>query len=185
MILKCFKYNQYFVAMMNIINLARIKNIDGKFEKHHIIPRCFYKINKLDIDNSANNLVNLTVEEHRKVHQLLPLCANDEIATRLNRCKGLMNSTRWTGGHIDNVWKENISKAIKGKKHTFKDPDAISKIRSELAKKRINSNGGRWGYGIPGHPPTKGTKGMHWWTDGINNLLANECPEGFHKGRVK
>lgn len=66
MILECFEYNQHFVAMMNIINHARLCNVEGKFEKHHIIPRCFYKNKGLEVDNSSSNLVNLTIEEHKK-----------------------------------------------------------------------------------------------------------------------
>lgn len=170
--------------MMNIINLARIRNVYGNFERHHIIPRCFFKVNNLPVDNSDANLVNLTLEEHRKIHQLIPLCANDCIAARMNRCKGLMNGTRWTGGHIDDTWKENISKSQKGKKKVFKDPAAVSKMRSENAKKRIAKTGGYWGYSIPGHPATRGSKGMHWWTNGIDNILALECPNGYHRGRI-
>ena len=30
MILDVFEYNQHFVAMMNIINLAKIQNVEGK-----------------------------------------------------------------------------------------------------------------------------------------------------------
>lgn len=172
--------------MMNIINLARIRNVDGNFERHHIIPRCFFKVNNLPVDNSDANLVNLTVEEHRKVHQLIPLCANDCIATRMNRCRGLMNGTRWTGGHLDDEWRKNISNSLKGKKIIYKDPEKLSRQRSELAKKRCKRLYGDkpWGYGVAGHPATRGSKGMHWWTNGIDNILALECPNGYHRGRI-
>ena len=72
-----FTYNQHFVAMMNIINAARL-NPPDKGHKHHIIPKCWFKLHNLDIDNSNNNLVLLTYEDHCKVHKLMTLCAVDE-----------------------------------------------------------------------------------------------------------
>ena len=77
-ILEVFTYNQYFVAMMNIINNARRCN-NKVGHKHHIIPRCWFKLMQLPIDNSKSNLVMLTHEEHLKVHQLAILCAKDDI----------------------------------------------------------------------------------------------------------
>ena len=116
MALKCFKYNQHFVAMMNIINLAKIQNVNGKFEKHHIVPRCWYKINNLPVDDSSDNLVNLTKEQHAKVHMLIPLCCDDKIAGRMNRCKGLMNGVRNLGIKQDATWIKNHADALRGKK---------------------------------------------------------------------
>lgn len=77
-ILEVFTYNQHFVAMMNIINNARLcRNKTG--HKHHIIPRCWFKMMKLPVDNSKTNLVMLTPDEHLKVHQLAILCAKDDV----------------------------------------------------------------------------------------------------------
>lgn len=41
-ILEVFEYNQHFVAMMNIINSARLCN-NKVGHKHHIIPRSWFK----------------------------------------------------------------------------------------------------------------------------------------------
>lgn len=76
-ILEVFEYNQHFVAMMNIINSARL-NPPESGHKHHIIPRCFFKMNNLNVDNSDENLVLLSKEQHCKVHKLMSLCAKDE-----------------------------------------------------------------------------------------------------------
>ena len=76
MIEQVFEYNQHFVAMMNIINIARL-NPPNKGHKHHIIPRCWFKMNNLPIDNSDANLVLLTKEQHGKIHKLMSLCAKD------------------------------------------------------------------------------------------------------------
>ena len=76
-ILDVFEYNQHFVAMMNIINMARL-NPPESGDKHHIIPRCWFTMNNLPIDNSDENLVLLNKEQHGKVHKLMSLCAKDE-----------------------------------------------------------------------------------------------------------
>lgn len=42
--MQCFKYNQHFVAMMNIINLAKIQNVDGIVNKFtYTCPEGFVK----------------------------------------------------------------------------------------------------------------------------------------------
>jgi len=75
-ILQVFEYNQHFVAMMNIINHSKL-NPPTSGHKHHIIPRCWFKMNGQEVDNSKNNLVLLTYEDHIKVHKLAYLCAKD------------------------------------------------------------------------------------------------------------
>ena len=76
-ILDVFEYNQHFVAMMNVINVARF-NPPKEGHKHHIIPRCWFRMNNLPIDNSKDNLVLLSKEQHSKIHKLMSLCAKDE-----------------------------------------------------------------------------------------------------------
>lgn len=74
MLLDVFEYNQHFVAMMNIINMARL-NPPKEGHKHHIIPKCWFKMNGLNVDNSKDNLVLLSYEDHIKVHKLAYMCA--------------------------------------------------------------------------------------------------------------
>lgn len=116
MILDCFEYNQHFVAMMNIINRARRCNLEGKFEKHHIIPRCFYKKKGLEVDNSSSNLVHLTLEEHRKVHQLAYLCAKDFMKSSLDYAQRMMNRKTTVGRKLSEEHRKQISEAKKGTK---------------------------------------------------------------------
>ena len=77
MIEHVFVYNQHFVAMMNIINMARL-NPPESGDKHHIVPKCWFRMNNLNVDNSDENLVLLSKEQHCKVHKLMSLCAKDE-----------------------------------------------------------------------------------------------------------
>jgi len=48
-----------------LIARARIRELDGYSERHHVVPRC------LGGDNSTDNIVRLTAEEHYVAHQLL------------------------------------------------------------------------------------------------------------------
>ena len=73
-----FEYNQHFIAMMNIINKAKL-NPPIKGHKHHIIPKCWFKMNNLPVDNSKDNLVLLSYEDHVKVHKLAIYCAYSSI----------------------------------------------------------------------------------------------------------
>ena len=77
-ILDVFEYNQHFVAMMNIINNARL-NPPESGHMHHIVPKCWFRMNNLNIDNSKENLVLLSYEDHVKVHKLALLCGKDKV----------------------------------------------------------------------------------------------------------
>jgi len=148
-ILEVFEYNQHFVAMMNIINKAKLCNVDeGKYEKHHIIPQCFYKLRKLKIDNSEKNLVKLTVEEHRKVHKLAVLCAKPFIRIKLKWASCMMNRETNPGfgyhqsakgmKHSDE-WKRKHSEDIKNK---WKDPI----FREKMTKLKLGNKNGFYGH---------------------------------------
>ena len=120
MIEHVFEYNQHFVAMMNVINAARL-NPPESGDKHHIIPRCWFTMNNLPIDNSDENLVLLTKEQHGKVHKLMSLCAKDEQLKRnMVIAAHLMGlpTTSLNYTHTKEA-RQKISEAMKG--HTFSE----------------------------------------------------------------
>lgn len=49
-----------------------------KTQCHHIIPRYYFKLNKLKLDNSQNNLVNLSHVDHFWAHYYLALCSTEK-----------------------------------------------------------------------------------------------------------
>lgn len=102
MITQVFEYNQHFVAMMNIINAAKL-NPPKEGHRHHIIPRCWFKMNNLPVDNSKDNLVLLSYEDHVKVHKLAYLCA----LTRVFKGKLSYAYHRLTKGEVldNDLWK--------------------------------------------------------------------------------
>ena len=114
-----FTYNQHFVAMMNIINAARLNPTESG-HKHHIVPRCWFKLHNLPIDNSKDNLVLLTAEEHAKVHKLAYLCCKEEISAALKYAYYMTN----------NIFKEmnliGSNNPFFGKHHTQESKALIS-----------------------------------------------------------
>lgn len=70
--------NEYFKKYQEIIlnekNKA-LKSVSGITQKHHIIPKSYYKYKGLKTDNSSNNVVILYYEDHILAHYYLALCA--------------------------------------------------------------------------------------------------------------
>ena len=143
-ILDVFEYNQHFVAMMNIINMARL-NPPESGDKHHIIPRCWFSMNNLPIDNSDANLVLLTKEQHGKIHKLMSLCAKDEQLKRnmiiAAQLMGLpATSMKYTPTEET---RRKISESMKGNHHSEDTCKKISEARkgkflSEDTRKKIS-----------------------------------------------
>lgn len=148
MILEVFEYNQHFVAMMNVINAARI-NPPKEGHKHHIIPKCWYKFHNLKVDNSPSNLILLSIEDHKKVHKLAYRCAKETwfkdkmcyachyMGDTLIKLNG--NKNPFYGKKHSEETKRKISESHKGMKQT-----------QETIEKRINK--------IVGHKTSEETK---------------------------
>ena len=55
-----YEENLYFHLMMDIIQNPNPLN-EKYTEKHHIIPRFIYRDKNIDIDNSDDNIINLSI----------------------------------------------------------------------------------------------------------------------------
>lgn len=163
-----FAYNQHFVIMMNIINAARL-NPPKNGHKHHIIPRCWFKMNNLEIDNSKDNLVLLSIEDHIKVHKLAYKCA----LTNEFKIKMACAYHKLTKGEIvENKCFTGRVSPNKGKKLTDEVKNKLSiSIRKHFSTIKRKA--------------TKGTTGMHWYNNGVDCILSFTCPEGWSKGYIK
>lgn len=76
---KAFIDNTYLIEYLRLINANKeTKRERFKTQKHHIIPRSYYKINNLPINNSEINLVNLSLKDHLLAHYYLSLCVTDQ-----------------------------------------------------------------------------------------------------------
>lgn len=70
--------NEYLDKYVELIeNNRETKREKFKTQKHHIIPKYYYRLNKIDVDNSKNNLVNLLYKDHILAHYYLCLCSPD------------------------------------------------------------------------------------------------------------
>lgn len=68
--------NEYLDKYCELIeNNRNTKKEKFKTQKHHIIPKYYYKENKLELDNSKDNLVNLYYKNHILAHYYLCLCS--------------------------------------------------------------------------------------------------------------
>lgn len=166
-----FEYNQHFVAMMNVINAARL-NPPAKGHRHHIIPRCWFKLHNLPIDNSKDNLVLLTYEDHCKVHKLMILCAKDEELQK--RFK--FAYTRVTNGSVLGLKHTALSRQLMSQKARQRNPECYKgRVLSEEHKRKLSEahkgkEPGNKGThyklsdsGRTGKPhPHKGRKGWKW-----------------------
>ena len=148
MITDVFDYNQHFVAMMNIINNARI-NPPNRGHKHHIIPKCWFKAHNLEIDNSPTNLVKLTYEKHLKVHLLASYCIKtDNMKLKMKQAHNFLllkgdtrmkTGTSWNKGkHLSEEIRRKISKSNTGKHLSEETKRKIS----EVQKGRISNRKG-------------------------------------------
>lgn len=69
--------NEYFNNYCKLIE----SNMTTKKEKyvtnvHHIVPRSYYKTNNMVVDDSKDNLVNLSYKDHILAHYYLYMCSN-------------------------------------------------------------------------------------------------------------
>ena len=142
-ILKVFEYNQHFVAMMNIINMARL-NPPESGHKHHIIPKCWFRKNNLTIDNSDDNLVLLTKEQHMKVHKLAAMCI---IGSYMRSAMGLaahMLDGSFRGMHHYEEIRRKISESMQGRvpwnkgKHNIYSDETRKKMSEAKKDKKLS-----------------------------------------------
>ena len=135
----------------------RLECVDGVFT-----PLAELKKKDLYYNRPASELIFLTVSAHRSLH-----CKDPQFSIKMSDAhKG--KSPYNKGKKISNELKRKISESTK---HTWQDLDYKQKQhdarkRPEFLQKMRDVMIDR-----------------HWYTDGINNKLAYECPgEGWHLG---
>lgn len=74
--------NEYLDKMLELVERNKYLPVDKKSAKgrqiHHILPRLYFRKNKLEVDNSDSNLISLSLGEHFLIHYYLWRCAKDE-----------------------------------------------------------------------------------------------------------
>ena len=70
--------NEYLDKYVELIESNReTKREKFKTQKHHIIPKYYYKTNHLVVDNSKSNVVEVSYKNHILLHYYLALCSID------------------------------------------------------------------------------------------------------------
>ena len=68
---------------------------ENKTNKHHIIPRSYFKMLSLPVDNSAENLVHLLYKDHILVHYYLCLCTKGQFKYKLSVAFFQLVNRKW------------------------------------------------------------------------------------------
>lgn len=85
-----FNINTYLLAYTALVTIRQLEpSLQNYTEKHHIIPRSYYKYFKSTIDNSKTNLVKLSYKEHILAHYYLYKCTiNNQL--KINNARALL-----------------------------------------------------------------------------------------------
>lgn len=99
-------------------------------------------------------------EEHKNRLRMMSLGRHPSEETRRKM------SISGKGRKFTNEHRLNLSKAAKGKIITEESKKKISETRKRL------------------HIITRGSTGMHWFNNGVEDVMSFDCPEGFVPGRL-
>lgn len=128
------KQNKYLTKYVNLIitNLTTTKQLG--YDKHHIIPKYYYKYNNLKINSSKENLVYLSRTNHILAHLYLCFCSTSDKYVYPNSYAVLTLSNSKYCGYKDH--KKYINYDLEDFILSHKDElDKSAKIFSELQRK--------------------------------------------------
>lgn len=88
--------NEYLDDYCDLIKQNELtEKQENKTNKHHILPRSYFKMLKLPIDNSPENLVHILYKDHILAHYYLCLCAKGNLKHRLANAFLHLVNRRW------------------------------------------------------------------------------------------
>lgn len=79
--LEGFEDNQYLLKYCKLISHNEL--ILNHYEKHHIIPKCYFKLRGLPIDNTTQNICKLSCYNHILAHYYLVQCTSGQLRHKL------------------------------------------------------------------------------------------------------
>lgn len=135
-----FDKNEYFEKYLDLLHTPQVSNLP--LHKHHIIPRVYFRLLNLAVDNSAENIVMLTPANHALAHYYLALCTKGELKYRLRACFIRMTGNKHFCEELDLESLEKLnelkaefgrqrSERAKGKKLTEEQKQKLSQASKE------------------------------------------------------
>lgn len=177
-----------------------ITKADCYCETHHIVPR------SEGGSDDDTNLVNLTAREHYIAHLLLARIYDDfkmwsAVLYMRTGCKKTTRMFKYSS-RLYAVAREKMSEAKSGENHPFHGKHLSEEHRRRLSisekgkprpwlagrqlseehKMKISDSMKIVSRRLGNKPPSQ--LGKHWFNDGLKNVRASECPEGFVLGRL-
>ena len=152
---KIFIFNDYFIKYIDLIkNNTNTPRKIYKTQKHHIVPKSYFKLNQIPVDNSCNNIVNLYYQDHILAHYYLSLCTigrfkYNNIAA-LQHIIGMKNKIKEYEqfdfnlenlNHLQELYEERSlihSQIMKGRLCGDKNPSKRPEVRSKISLAKRN-----------------------------------------------
>lgn len=165
--LKYCKDSNYLNDYINLIFDNVIEKDGWKTQKHHIIPRHYFIHNNLDVDNTEENIVELSYKDHIKAHIYLAKCCINIEDIKANSAAALYmtcNSTRISRAEINSL--DDIYEFAESIADDY-NPLTLKGLSNEHSKIR-NSN-------------------SRWFNDGEHEYfldLRDGYPTGLIEGRL-
>ena len=123
-------------------------------------------------------MIFLTKSEHTSLHN-----KNEKLSDETKRKIGESNKGKpsWNKGIAMSAdSRRKLSNSLKGKPSWNKGKHLSTKTRKKLS----NAHKGKK-YGPHKKSTIAKMKQWHWYTNGIENIRAKECPKGFRCGRIR
>ena len=177
--------NEYLEKYCSLLELNRDRRKEkSKTHQHHIIPRHYYTLHMLNVDNSVDNLVNLLYKDHMLAHMYMSGCTSGR-----NRYWNLYAVSYMTGKtgitceelerdlpEYQRLYEEAISAAPNHRKGVEVSAETLERMR-EAQRQRVAMYGSH----------SKDTRWMH--KEGKEYMIPLSevemyLEEGFELGRV-
>ena len=130
--------------------------------KDLIENECYY-------NRKACELIFLTKAEHNRIHNQGKHISEE---TRRKLSVSLKGRHAWNKDkHHSDKTRRKISESMKGKPSPRKGVTLSDETRRKLSEVHKGRR-------------TKGSSGMHWYNNGVENILTYTCPDGYIKGRL-
>ena len=146
-------------------------------EHHHILPKC------LGGNDEISNLVILTAREHYIAHLLLAKIYRIRQLYAAAVCMRAGREQFNFNSRLYQIMREKYGKTMIGNKRRLGKKcttEAKQRISLSLLGRKRKPFSDEWRANM-----RKSKLGKHVFNNGIRNIWAKECPEGFVRGRLR